>query len=101
MHIKKGDNVIVLTGKDKGKKGKVLQVIPGTNRVVVDGVNIFKKHQRKTRNDVKGQIIDVTRSMHASNVQPIDPKLGKATRVGVKMVSGKRVRVAQKSGQEL
>lgn len=100
MHIKKGDNVIVLTGKDKGKKGKVALVLTGKNRVIVEGVNVWKKHQ-KARGDQKGQIIDVTRSVHVSNILPVDPKSGKGTRVKSKVVAGKRVRVATKSGQEI
>jgi large subunit ribosomal protein L24 len=99
MRIKKGDSVIILAGKDKGSKGKVLKVME--TRVLVEGVNVWKKHARTRQSDQKGQIIDVTRSVHASNVVPVDPKSGKGTRVGSKMVGGKRVRVASKSGQEL
>ena len=101
MHVKKGDNVIVLAGKDKGKKGKVLKVIPKENKVLVEGVNVYKRHQRARRQNEKGQVIDVTRPLQISNVSPVDPKSGKATRVGKKEVSGKRVRIATKSGQEL
>ena len=101
MHIKKGDNVIVLGGKDKGKKGKVALVLKAKNRVIVEGINILKKHKRASRADEKGQVIDVTRSIHISNVLPVDPKSGKATRVAIKVVAGKRTRVASKSGQEL
>jgi large subunit ribosomal protein L24 len=102
MHIKKGDSVIVLAGKDKGTKGKVVKVLVSANRVLVEGVNVMKRHQKTRQSGTKGQIIDITRSVHASNVQPVDPKNTKAgTRVQSKMVAGKRVRVAQKSGQEL
>ena len=101
MHVKKGDNVIVLAGKDKGKKGKVLKVIPKENKVLVEGVNVYKRHQRARRQNEKGQVIDVTRPLQISNVSPVDPKSDKATRVGKKEVSGKRVRIATKSGQEL
>jgi large subunit ribosomal protein L24 len=101
MHVKKGDNVIVLAGKDKGKKGKVLKVLPKENKVLVEGVNVYKRHQRARRQNEKGQVLDVTRPLQISNVSPVDPKSGKATRVGKKEVSGKRVRIATKSGQEL
>ncbi len=100
MHIKKGDTVIVQSGKDKGTKAKVLKVLVASERVLVEGVNVYKKHVRKNRNTA-GQIIDVTRSLHMSKVQPVDPKTGKGTRVGIKTVAGKRVRVAKKSGQEI
>ncbi len=101
MHIKKGDSVIVLSGKDKGAKGKIAKVLTEKNRVIVEGVNVWKKHQKTRTTGGKGEIIEVTRSVHVSNVQPVDPKSGKGTRVSKKVVSGKRVRVAQKSGQEL
>lgn len=101
MHIKKGDNVIVLAGKDKGKKGKVLKVITSSGRVLVEGINVWKKHQKPRKSDQKGEIVDVTRSINASNVLPVDPKTGTGTRVGKKVVSGKRIRIARKSGQEL
>lgn len=101
MHVKKGDNVIVLAGKDKGKKGKVLKVLPKENKVLVEGVNVYKRHQRARRQNEKGQVLDVTRPLQISNVSPVDPKSGKATRVSMKTVGEKRVRVASKSGQEL
>ena len=100
-HVKKGDTVIVLAGKDKGSKGKIMKIITDKNRVIVEGVNVWKKHAKSRGTDAKGQIIDVTRSIHISNVSPVDPKGGKATRVSKKVVSGKRVRVSAKSGQEL
>jgi large subunit ribosomal protein L24 len=100
-HVKKGDTVIVLAGKDKGSKGKIMKVVTAKNRVIVEGVNVWKKHTKPRRSDAKGEIVNVTRSIHISNVSPVDPKGGKATRVAKKVVSGKRVRVAAKSGQEL
>jgi large subunit ribosomal protein L24 len=99
MHIKKGDSVIVLAGKDKGKKGKVVGVFASNSRVLVEGVNVWKKHQKKTRGGGAGQII--TRPIHASNVSPVDPKSGKPTRVGSKVAGNKKVRIAKKSGQEI
>lgn len=69
MHIKKGDNVIVLTGRDKGKKGKVLKAFPKLNRVLVEGVNKVKKHQKARKSNEKGQTIEMSLPMHASNVK--------------------------------
>lgn len=68
MHIKKDDNVIVLTGKDKGKSGKVLKVLPKEGRVIVSGVNMFKKHQKARKSNTKGQVVEVNGSIHASNI---------------------------------
>lgn len=99
MTIKKGDNVIVLTGKDKGQKGKVVKVFPRENKLIVEGLNVYKRHRRARRSSEKGQIIELPRPMHASNVALMDG--GKPTRLGVKVVNGKRVRIAKKSGQEI
>lgn len=101
MKIKKGDSVIVLTGKDKGKKGEVLRAIPTENRVVVSGVKVVKKHTKPTQLS-PGGIEDKELSIHVSNVALADPKNGKATRVGYKTLKdGKKVRVAKKSGETL
>lgn len=101
MKIKKGDSVIVLTGKDKGKKGEVLRAIPTENRVVVSGVKVVKKHTKPTQFSAGG-IEDKELSIHVSNVALADPKNGKATRVGYKTLKdGKKVRVAKKSGETL
>lgn len=86
-------------GKDKGKKAKVLRVL-STSRVLVEGVGMVKKHQKPRRSGEAGQILDVVRSIHISNVSPVDPKSNKATRVGSKVIGGKKVRIAKKSGQE-
>ena len=98
MKIKKNDNVIVRTGKDKGKTGKVVKTLRTENRVVVEGVNIAKVHQGARRNDQKGQIVERAMPIHISNVALIDPKSKKATRVGYKVDGGKKVRIAKKSG---
>jgi len=98
MRIKKDDKVIVIAGKDKGKTGKVLRAFPAENKVVVEGVNIKKKHQRATQGGQKGQIIDKTFPIDVSNVMLVDPKTGKPTRIGKKLVGDKFVRVAKKSG---
>lgn len=101
MKIKKGDNVIILTGKDKGKKGKVLEAFPMEEKVIVEGVNILKRHQKSRLGNKKGEVIDVTSPIHVSNVAVVDPKSNKATRVGYKVNDGKKVRVAKSSGQEI
>ncbi len=101
MKIKKGDTVIVITGKDKGKKGKVLLANPKENKVIVEGVAMRKKHLKpKTTNSV-GEIVTRESAINASNVQLVDPKTGKGTRIGSKIVGDKKVRIAKKSGQEI
>lgn len=100
-NIKKGDTVIVRTGKDAGKKGKVLQVLTKENRVLVEGLNMKKRHMKARKAGEKGQMVDMAHPISRSNVSMLDPKSGKATRLGVKEVNGKKVRVAVKSGQEL
>lgn len=100
MHVKKGDNVIVITGKDKGKKGRVLASYPKKDRVLVEGINLVKKHARPSQVNPQGGIITQEASIHVSNVSLIDPKSGKPTRIGYKVLdSGKKVRVAKKSGE--
>ena len=99
MKLKKGDNVVVRTGKDKGKTGEVLKTLPEKNRVIVQGVNVVKKHQKPTQ-FAPGGIEEKELSIHASNVALADPKGGAATRVGYKVLKdGKKVRVAKKSGE--
>ena len=101
MKIKKGDNIIVIAGKDKGKKGKVVRALPVDSKVVVEGINMRKKHQRAGKGRQKGQIIDIAMPIHISNVMIEDPKTGKPTRVGKRIAGGKRIRIAKKSGTEL
>jgi len=97
--IKKGDKVVVLTGKDKGKTGDVLQVIPSENRALVSGINIAKRHT-KTQGAQEGGIISKPLPIHISNIALADPKTGKATRVGFKTLDGgKKARVAKRSGE--
>jgi large subunit ribosomal protein L24 len=100
MHVKKGDKVRVMTGKDKGKTGVILAAYPRDNRVLVEGVNIVKKHSKPSQANPQGGIISFEAPIHVSNVMPIDPKTGNPTRVGYKEVDGKKVRVA-KSGEVL
>ena len=97
--IKKGDTVVVNAGKDKGKKGEVLEVITAKSRVIVQGVNVVKKHQKPTQ-FAPGGIEEKELSIHVSNVSLADPKTGKPTRVGYKKLKGgKKVRVAKASGE--
>ena len=96
--IKKGDSVIVLAGKDRGKEGEVIQVMPTDDRIVVRGVNLIKKHQKQTQTE-QGGIISKEASLHISNVALKDPSTGKATRVGFKIEDGKKTRVAKASGE--
>ena len=98
MKIKKNDTVLVITGKDKGKTGKVLKAIPSENRVVVEGVNIQTKHE-KAKQDQPAQIVKVEGPIDASNVMYYDKKAGKGTRIGYKTENGKKVRVSKASGQ--
>lgn len=100
MKIKKGDEVVVISGKYKGVKGKVLEARPSESRVVVEGVNRHKWHIKPTQ-DKPGQIIDREAPVHVSNVALIDPKTKKATRAGYKIEGDKKVRVSKKSGSEI
>ena len=100
MKIKKGDEVVVISGKYKGVKGQVLEARPSEERVVVAGVNRHKWHVKPTQNE-PGHIVDREAPIHVSNVALVDPKTKKPTRVGYKMDKGKKVRVAKKSGTEL
>ena len=95
--IKKGDKVVVLTGKDKGRTGKVMQVLPTENRVVVQGVNMVQRHTRPTQADPQGGIKHKEASLHLSNVAIVDAN-GKATRVGFKVEGDKKVRFAKSTG---
>lgn len=101
MHIKTGDKVVVISGKDKGKEGVVLAAHPSTNKVTVEGVNVVKKHVRPSQMNPDGGIVEFEAPIHASNVMIVDPKSGKPTRVGFKFVDGKKVRFAKKSGEVL
>lgn len=101
MHVKKGDKVMVISGKDKGKTGVILASYPKQSRVIVEGVNIVKKHSKPSQVNPQGGIISQEAPVHVSNVMPIDPKSGEPTRVGYKTVDGKKVRVAKKSGEVL
>ena len=101
MNIKKDDKVIVLSGKDKGKEGKVLVASPKTNKVIVEGINVATKHQRAQKQGQEGGIIKVETPIYACKVQLVCPKCGKATRVGHKIEGGKKSRVCKKCGAEI
>jgi len=98
--IKKGDHVVVIAGKDKGRKGEVTKVFPKESRVIVSGVRLVKRHTRPTQADPEGGIKQFEAPIHVSNVALMDPKSGDATRVGFKTLKdGNKVRVATKSGE--
>lgn len=98
LNIRKGDKVKVVAGAYKGTEGEVLEVFPDNNRVIVDGVNLVKKHT-KPQGDRPGGINEINLPIHASNVMLIDPKSGSTTRIGRKEVDGKSVRYSKKSGE--
>jgi len=98
-NIRKGDKVIVTTGRDKGKKGEVLKVFPKEDRALVSGVNVVKRHQRQTQTQ-QGGIVTKESTIHLSNLAHVDPKSGKASRIGFKTLNdGRKVRFAKKSGE--
>lgn len=99
-HVRKGDTVEVIAGKEKGKRGKVLRVFPDKGRVVIENVNMIKKHQRPTQKIRQGGIIEREGSIHLSNVMLLDPRQEKPTRVAVRILAdGRKARVAKKSGE--
>lgn len=102
MHVKKDDMVMVISGKDQGQKGRVIAAMPKNNRVLVEGVNMIKKHQRPSQGNPQGGILNQEAPIHVSNVMPLDPKENKPTRIGYKVNDkGKKVRIAKVSGQDL
>ncbi len=101
LHVKKGDNVKVISGKDKGKEGKILEAYPKKDRVLVEGVNMVKKHAKPSQTNPQGGILNQEAPIHVSNVMVIDPKTNEPTRVGFKVEDGKKVRIAKKSGEAL
>lgn len=101
MKIKKDDNVIVIAGKDKGKKAKVIKALPALDKVIVEGVNVRSRRVRARRSNEKGQVVQTPLPIHVSNVQLVDPSTGKGTRVRTEIVKGKKVRIAVKSGKAI
>ncbi len=102
MKLKKGDKVIVIAGKNKGQSGTIARVLPKNTMVLLDGINLVKKHRKPSAQNRKGQIIEKPMPLHASNVMLMDPQSGKPTRIKItRDKEGNRGRVAVKSGQEL
>ena len=107
MKLRKGDKVVVIAGKSRGQTSTIVRVLPRENLVILDGVNLAKRHQRPSAQNRKGQIIERAMPMHASNVMLVDPKSGKPTRIKIVRLPGEggkggaRERVAVKSGQTL
>ena len=101
MKIKKGDKVRVISGADKGKEGIVQRVFPKLNRVVVENVNVHKKHRKPTQNNPQGEVLDIYAPIDASNVMVVCPACEKPTRIKHEVVDGKKVRVCKKCGEQL
>ena len=101
MIVKTGDKVKVITGKDKGKEGVILKAFPKKDRVIVEGMNMMKKHQKPSTMNPQGGILETEAPIHVSNVMLIDSKTGEPTRVGFKVEDGKKVRVSKKTGEVL
>ncbi|MDO4679875.1 MAG: 50S ribosomal protein L24 [Aerococcus sp.] len=101
MRIKTGDKVEVIAGKDKGLQGVVTKVFPKKDRVIVEGANIVKKHERPSQANPQGGIVEEEAPIHVSNVQILDPETGEKTRIGIKIEDGKKSRVARKTGNNI
>jgi large subunit ribosomal protein L24 len=104
MRIKNGDTVLIISGKDKNKSGKVVEVFPKENKLMVENLNIIKKHVKPKKSGEKGQRVEVSRAMDASSVKLICPKCKKSTRIGYRLISqgrDKKVRACKKCGQEI
>ena len=101
MRVKKGDTVKVLSGKDKGKTGEVLEILPKTNKIVVKGINIIKKHTKPRKQGEEGGILSMEGAIHVAKVNVVCPKCGKATKIGYGEEKGEKVRVCKKCGAKL
>ena len=101
LHVKKGDTVVILSGKDAGKQGKILEVSPKEQKVIVEGLNMVTKHVKPRRQGEQGGIVKAEGAIYACKVMPVCPKCGKATRVAHASKDGKNVRVCRKCGAEL
>ena len=100
MRLRKGDEVEVVAGEDRGKRGKILRVVRDKNRVVVEGVSFIKRHSRPTQTNPQGGIVEREAAIHASNVMLVDPRSGRRTRLGMRIAEdGTRERIARKSGE--
>ncbi|OGZ18779.1 MAG: 50S ribosomal protein L24 [Candidatus Nealsonbacteria bacterium RBG_13_42_11] len=101
MKLKKNDQVLIMSGKDRGKKGKILQVFPKEHRILVEGINLRKKHQKPKKSGEKGQIISMPGHISASAAKLICPKCGKPTRVGHQILKENKIRICKKCNQEV
>ena len=101
MRLKTGDNVIVIAGKNKGKQGTIVAAKPTAGKIIVEGVNMIKKHVRPSEQNPDGGIIEIEAPIKVSNVMLVDPKTGERTRIGYRQIDGKKVRYAKKSGEVL
>ncbi len=101
MKIRKGDQILIISGKDRGKKTKVLRAFPREERILAEGVNIRKKHLRPKRGGEKGQTVEIPMPIHISNVKILCLKCGKATKINYKTIEGKKQRICKKCGQEV
>lgn len=101
MRIKKNDNIIVISGKDRGRKAKVLKVLPKQNKAVIQGLNIIKKHRKARKQGEKGQVVEIPAPIHISNLKVICGKCGKATRLGYKIIENKKYRICKKCKAEI
>lgn len=101
MKIKKGDTVLIITGKDKNRKGKVIEVLPKINKIVIEGLNVVRKHLRPKRTGEKGQKVEIPKPMNVSNVKLICPKCGQPVRVGYRITEAGKFRVCKKCESEI
>jgi large subunit ribosomal protein L24 len=99
MKVKKGDNVLIIAGKDKGRTGKITRALPKDAKILVEGINLKKKHVRPKREGEKGQVVDIPAALDISNVKVICPKCGKATRIGYEIKSEQKNRICKKCNQ--
>lgn len=102
MKIKTGDNVIVISGREKGKRGKITKVFPDIDKVLVEGLNLKKKYQKNRDSKKENQVLDVEYPIHVSNVALVDEKSGKPSKIGIKVdEKGKKIRILKRSGEEI
>jgi len=101
MKLKKGDTVLIISGKDKGRKGKILRTFPRENKILVEGINLIKKHRKPRRKGEKGQVIQLFKPIAASNTKIICPKCGKATRVGYILNKERKIRICKRCKEEI
>ena len=101
MKLKKGDTVLIISGRDRGRKGKILKALPKEQKILVESINLKKKHVRPKREGEKGQVVQIPAPIHVSNVKLICSKCGKATRIGYKIAENRKYRMCKKCGAEI